>query len=239
MKSAALSIALTAAAAVSASAASVTVVADVNTAGKAVNDALYLNVLDSATSVLFSRNEEQQSDTRALFNAQAGVSAVEDASTLTDALLAGVDLLVITRFYNNAIDYTAAEIASVANFVSDGGDVLVILEATAGSSLYSAYNSLLTGIGSAIQYTTGRTVMPFTDASLEDTDISDSSMSFAVDAYAHLSGGDAVAMDDTGAVFVAYEDIEDGPVVPLPGALPLMAAGGLALVGLKRRRTKR
>lgn len=223
-----------------ASAATVTVIADVNAAANRVgNRPLYDAILGSSTSVLFSRNDAQQFPTFNFYNGKSGVTATESGATLTSSILSSVDLLVITRNFNNAVNYTAAEISSIASFVQGGGDVLVVLEAPINSGLFGGYNSLLSGIGTAIRYTGGRGGTS-TDFSLADTDISNSTMSFQGAAVAHLSGGDAVAINANGDVFVATETIgtSSGPaVIPVPASLPLLAGGLLVMAGLRRRRS--
>lgn len=219
-------------------ASTLTVIADVNAgADEGSNASLYQNILGDSASVLFSREDEQQDDTLTFYNAQAGVSATESAATITSALLANVDLLVVTAFFNNAIDYAASEITAMADFLSGGGDILVVLEANENSALLDSYNDLLTGLGSDIQYTGDRVVANATDDSLEGTIISSAADSFTVSAYNTLSGGSSVAFDAAGGTFVAVQVIDSVAAVPLPATLPLLAfaLGGVGFAARRKR----
>lgn len=219
-------------------ASTLTVLADVNADAfdQSGNQSVYLSILGDSTSVMFSRNEEQQDGTREFYNEQAGVTATEDASTITSALLANVDLLVISRFFRTAVDYAATEIEAMADFLSGGGDILVVLETD--NSFIDGYNSLLSGLGSEIQYTGDRVVAPATDGSLEDTAISTIADSFSVDAYNILSGGDSVAIDGNGGTFLSVETFDTVAEVPLPATLPLLAfaLGGVGFAARRKRR---
>lgn len=215
-----------------------TVLADVNADAfdSTSNQSVYLNILGDSTSVTFSRVDEQQDGTLDFFNAQAGVTAVENAATINSALLANVDLLVISRFFRAAVDYAAAEIDAMSDFLSGGGDILVVLESD--ESTLDGYNALLSGLGSEIQYTGGRVVASTTDSSLEDTVISTMGDSFSVSAYNILSGGDSVASDANGGTFLAVETFANVAEVPLPATLPLLAfaLGGAGFVARRKRR---
>lgn len=217
-----------------AAAGTIIVVADANTTNTANNLPLYGNFLGSATTVVFSRAEEQQDDIRTYYNGLAGVTATESAVTLNATVLSGVELLVVTRHFNNAFDYTASEIAAVNDFLVGGGSVLMIAEANANSAPLNGYNDFLTGIGSTIQYTGDRFGVDETISPVEATSLTTGITEFSVFHYNTLSGGAAAAIAENGTV-VAFETMNAMDVVE-PGSLAIVGAG---LVGLGFFRRKR
>lgn len=209
----------------------IAVVADVNAVeADEIASGFYDAILGSNTSVAFSRNEEQQGALLNYYNTLGGVSAVSDASVLTAAVLSGYDMIVITRFFNNAIDYTAAEMTAIAAFVSNGGTVLAILEAAANSANLTGYNALLSGIGSTISYDGTRTTFFDGDIVAEITSLGPLGV-YDCNACNHLSGGTAVYIGQ-GGPFVAFDDAAS---VPEPGTLALLGIG-LFVMGLARRK---
>jgi hypothetical protein len=57
-----------------------------------------------------------------------GVTAIESSAVLATSFLSAVDLLVVTNNFSTPLDYTASEVAAVAQFVARGGAVLMIAE---------------------------------------------------------------------------------------------------------------
>ena len=208
-----------------ASAGVVSVVADVNAATSS-NFSFYDAILGTSQNVMFSRADEQQSAIFNHYNSQAGVTATENASTLTNASLAFTDLLVITRFFNNALNYSAAETSAIADFVTGGGDLLMITEASNSSHL-AGYNAILSAVGSSIAYTGFRSTSFQSGIVAESTSLGPLN-SFTVSAYNTLSGGTAVYNANNGTV-VAFESVS----VPAPSALLVL---GLGLVLMRTRK---
>lgn len=215
----------------------VAVVADVNArVHSSTNTSFYDAILDDNTNVLFSRHDEQQGDLNAYYANKTGVSTFENSAALTAGILAPVDLLVVTRYFNRAINYSAAEMTAISDFVSGGGDLLVILEARAQSNLLNGYNDLLTSVGSSIQYTGTRFAVVTPPFNAENTSLG-ALDPFRVSAYNTLSGGTSVYNDAAGNSVVAFQALGDpSQIVPSPTAAMagVFALGGLAL---RRRRS--
>lgn len=242
------------------SAGTVTVLPDRN-ATQSKNDTLANNgavldqILGDGTSVLFSRRTEGQNLLLARYNTTTGVDAnvrlniLPNLSTTTDLMrapLSDFDLLVLTRAPNEPINYSPEEVAEIVSFSQGGGDILLIAEAVdnnldfdTGLRPFDSYNAFLSDLGSSIRYVVDDWVVAgVTDSSLADTPISSAGDSFTVDAYNHLLGGTAVATDAEGRVFLAYEDLGDVAVIPLPASLSLLLGPGALLFGMASRRSR-
>jgi len=150
---------------------------------------------------------------------------------LTAAILSTYDMIVLTRNFNFSIDYTAAEMTAIADFVSSGGTVLTILEAVANSANLTGYNALLSGIGSTISYTGTRSTFFDGNIVAEITSLGPLGV-YDCNACNHLSGGTSVYIG-AGGPFVAFDDIQ--VQVPEPGTLALLGIG-LFVMGLARRK---
>lgn len=214
----------------SASAGLIAVVADVN-ADTPGNQNFFDAVLGGGTNVLFSRSVAQQGFLQANWNALPGVTAGASGGVVNAALLDGVDLFVVTTSFNNALDYTPAEIAAMNVFVDGGGSILAILESN--SPIADGYNDLLLGIGSSISYTGDRFGVAQNNIPAEATSLG-ALDPFQVSAYNTLSGGSPVYIANEGTV-VAIEDVS-GQAVPEPSSVALLAVGTMGLILARRRR---
>lgn len=211
----------------------ISVVADVNAAGNG-NLSFYDAILGSSEDVLFSRSAHQQTNILNHYNSLVGVTATTNGAPLTAALLGSIDMLVVTAFFNNSLNYTTSEIFEVANFVDSGGTVLMITEAQNPNA--AGYNDFLAGIGSSISYT-GLRIGASESITAENTSLG-SLDPFAVSWYNTLTGGTAVYNARSGTV-VAFEDTNgDIPPIPEPGTIILLASGLLGLAGFGRKHEK-
>ncbi|PWR03587.1 hypothetical protein DKT77_05440 [Meridianimarinicoccus roseus] len=236
MPSTALSFALAAGLALSAvcppgavRAGTLTVIGDVN-AGSADNLTLYGNVLGSGREVLFARGFAQLGGVVSHFRS-VGATAQDWAGPLTGAVLAGVDLLVLTTSYNTSFDFTAPELAAVGAYGLAGGSVLLVAEGNAPAAL-DGYNAVLAGIGGYIRFTGQRFAQTETLTDLPETDLTSGMTGFRVSPYSTLSGGTSAVTASNGSV-IAFEVFGAPPPAPvsLPPALPMLAGGiGVLLV---------
>lgn len=207
----------------------VAVVADVN-ANFSSNFDFYDAVLGSSEDVLFSRSDGPQNDIRNHYNSLSGVTAVQNAATLTASLLAPVDLLVVTRSFNASLDYAAAEMSAVANFVNNGGSVLMITESADPN--IDGYNNFLSSIGSTINYTGDRFLVDQSNIAAESTSLG-ALDPFQVSAYNTLSGGTATYVANNGVV-VAFEEVG---AVPEPASIVMWSMmGGIGFMARRRRK---
>ncbi len=195
----------------------ITVVGDVSAQD---NFSFFDAVLGPQTSVVFSRGAVQQPTLRTHWDELPGVSAIESSAVITISFLSTVALLVVTNNFSTPLDYTASEIGAVAQFVTNGGAVLLIAEF---NTIYwdpNIYDDFLIEIGSEIRFNDVRTntteaVPP------QDTPLTAGLEDFHTSAYNTLSGGTAACIGVAGTL-IAYE----GSMVPEPGT------GLLYLIGL-------
>ena len=211
-----------------ASAGLISVVADVN-ASNSNNFSFYDAILGSSQDVVFSRGISQQSSIFSHYNSISGVTATQNSSTLSSAILNTIDLLVVTSNFNNPFNYSVSEMSSIAGFVTGGGSVLMISEA----SNITSFNTFLSGIGSSIRYTGARVSVQQNNIGAETTSLG-SLNPFSVNAYNTLSGGTAVYNSNSGTV-VAFESVREPTSVTEPSTLAIFA---LAVIGLVSRRFK-
>ncbi|MCF6216860.1 MAG: PEP-CTERM sorting domain-containing protein [Emcibacter sp.] len=210
----------------------IVVVGDVNATGPG-NMPLYDNVLGAGTNVLFTRGVGQQAGLFNYYNSLAGVTATSTIAPITNALLAGVDLITIAGSFQQVLDYTTAEMNVIMNFLTSGGSLLMLTEAANVTS----YNEFLSTIGSNIQYTGQRFVVLDVVNPVEVTSITGGVSQFTADAYNTLSGGTAVAITPNGTV-VAFENTTTTVPLPEPAPLALLGLGLMGLVIARRRRAQ-
>ena len=219
------------------------------------NGAVFDQILGDNTRVLFNRRTEGQNLLLGRYNASPGVDAnvrlnvLPNLSTTTELLrapLSEFDLLVVTRAPNEPVDYSPEEVAEIVSFSQGGGDILFIAEALdnnldfdTGLRPFDSYNAFLSALGSSIRYVGDDWVVArATDTSLAATPVSSAGDTFTVDAYNHLLGGTAVATDPDGRAFLAYEDLGNVAVIPVPASLPLLLGPGALLLGMGWRRSR-
>ncbi|MCA8880435.1 MAG: hypothetical protein KDA73_10875 [Rhodobacteraceae bacterium] len=216
-------------------AATLMVVGDVN-AAPAANLPLYLNLLGSSRDVLFSRAKTSVGSIWLEYQKQSGVTVTQSAAPLTAALLATTDMLVIAPTFDTAMDYTAAELAAVKNFVFGGGKILMVAEAQA-SAVLANYNAVLQSLGTTIRYTGSRypdiEKVPAPKPSAYSTGLGP----FSLAKYDTLSGGRTIIQASRGPA-VVYEKLGGIAPIPLPAGLPLAGTGLLALGWFARRRRR-
>lgn len=158
-----------------------------------------------------------------------------DAVFLPDfsaASLGTIDFLTVgtpTRFPGNALSLTAQDTANVADFLNDGGDVLLYVETTTSTG-FNSYNSFLEALGSTIRFTGARANFRENFGEF-----------FQCNACNVLEGGVGLAVFEDGEFagqFAAASETfgSDTNPVPVPGALPLFLAGAAAFGAIKRRR---
>ena len=137
--------------------ASLVVVGDVN-ADVSANWGFYDSILGSGQSVLFSRQDYNQTGLLNHYNALTGVTASQSFTATLDAtLLSNVDLLVVTASFQSIFQspvYSDSEYDAISSYLQGGGSVLMIVETAIGATApLDSYNSFLAEIGSSIQMT--------------------------------------------------------------------------------------
>ncbi len=216
-----------------AAAGTVLAVGDVN-AARTGNLALFTNLLGDATDVLFSRSGTTVNAVWQAFRAAPGVTAVQDGQTLTETLLDGVDLLVLSAGFDKVMTYSDAEMAAAAAFLSGGGRLLLVAEAQNQTAIAS-YNAVLARLGTTIRFTGTRIASSETVAVAPGDPLLGGLTSFAVSKYDTLAGGTAL-ISGAGGPVVAAETLPNLAPVGIPGGLPLTASAVALLLVLRHRR---
>lgn len=216
-----------------ATAGTVLVVGDVN-AARTGNLPLFTNLLGAATDVLFTRSGTTVNAVWQAFSTVPGVTAVQDSQTLTETVLDGMDLLVLSAGFDKAMTYSDAEMAAAAGFLSGGGRLLLVAEAQNQTAIAS-YNAVLSRLGTAIRYDGTRISKSETVAVTQGDPLVGGLTSFSLAKYNTLAGGTAL-ISGTGGTVVAAEILPDVAPVGIPGGLPLTASAVALLLVLRHRR---
>ncbi|WP_193141466.1 hypothetical protein [Meridianimarinicoccus sp. MJW13] len=203
-----------------------TVMGDVN-AGVEANQPMFDNLLGRGNTVVIARERAQLGRLQDHINAQPGQTATVVAGPVTSALLSGVDLLILTAFYNGALVYALPEQEAIRDFLFDTGNVIVVAEAS-NATVLTGYNALLAGIGATISYTGARYDDFGTATGLPNLPVTQGVTGFALNRYNGLSGGTAVVRTVLGTA-VAQQRLGITAPVPLPPTL-LGLGGALALL---------
>jgi len=218
-----------------ASAGTVLVVGDVN-AARVGNMALFTNLLADGESVLFSRSGTTVNAVWLAFRAAPGVTATQTTAPLSDTVLAGLDVLVLSAGFDRPLNYTDEEMTAAATFLSTGGRLLLVAEAQ-NQTTVASYNAVLTRLGSGIRYTGTRIGSSETVAVASGDALVEGQSSFLLSKYNTLTGGTTLVSGAAGSV-VAVDRLKDVAPVDLPGGLPL-AASALAMLLLLSRTGQR
>ena len=213
-----------------ASAGTVLVVGDIN-AARVGNMALFTNLLGDADGVLFSRNGTTVNAIWQAFRTAPGVTATQTTAPLTDTVLAGLDLLVLSAGFDRPLSYTDDEMTAAAAFLSTGGRLLLLAEAQ-NQTAVASYNAVLARLGTGIRYTGSRIGSSETVAVAPGDPLLAGQSAFLLSKYNTLAGGTTLVAGAAGPV-VAVDRLKDVAPVDLPGGLPL-AASALATLLLLR-----
>ncbi|MCA8882907.1 MAG: hypothetical protein KDA50_04060 [Rhodobacteraceae bacterium] len=218
-----------------AEAGTLTVISDTS-AGASANWPVFDNILGGGTSVLFGRGTASLGSLDFHLENLPGVTTTSTTTPLTTAALAGVDLLIVTTFYNSSLTFTNSELAAMHDFLHGDGDLLLVAEAT-NSWLLSGYNELLADMGSTIRYSAQRNFSNVVVTNLPDTGITAGVASFTVNTFNPLFGGTPAVVTNN-LVAVTVQDMTPPVVTPAP--IPVPAAhwalgGGLLCLGALRR----
>lgn len=199
------------------------------------------NLLRGGSNVLLSRKVEYSwiadgYNTDGMvnyYNSQADISLNIIDSTLSQAQLNGIDLLVLHLPYSSPHEYNTDEVGLISNHLFNGGDVAILAEIQFDDSTIDSYNNFLNSIGSSIQFESfERCCGGHHDAdTLNDSFITSDVSKFQVAGFNNLLGGIA-AIQDQGFTAVSYQKISE---VPIPATAWLFASALMGLVGLKHR----
>jgi hypothetical protein len=212
-----------------ASAGFITVIGDVN-ADERPNTQLYENLLDSSDNVLFSRLRYLGVDGIANLYYQLNVeSVVIGSSTITQDILADVDLLVFNQFRrNNTLYYSEDELNVINSFVKGGGNLIVVAE-TQFDRHYDNINTFLSGVGSSIRFDGFSVESAIANAAKHP--FTQDIATLAVSSFNILTGGSALYTTSNGHTVVATEQI-GGPALANAAFSISTASNGSAATSL-------
>jgi PEP-CTERM motif len=215
-------------------------IADTVTGGNAT---FFSNVLGSGTKVLIqeldSGTATSGGNIASYYNGLSGVTATQTTATSV-ASLAGMNLF-ITMLPQGA--YSGAEISAMSSFLSGGGTVFFIGEATGyipGGIADPIITSTLGTLGSAMTMS-GANGVDYGNAVVVPNALTAGVSNFNYVYTAWVSGGtplfDTNPTSGTGLPFIEVQTV-GGSLTPEPASEVLML-GGLAGLGLLARRKKR
>lgn len=219
----------------------IVVVGDQNAADPADdigNKTFYTNLLGTTDNVWVSRfSFAFINDLRAYYDSLSGVTATASNATVTSASLAGYGLFVVAPFYNTALDYTAAEVSALADFLDGGGDILMVGEAY-DTAVVDSYNDFLGGVGSAIRFTEPRTSGALGTIASDPLTAGVTSFHFVV--QNPLTGGTALISTDLGDTVIATEGTGSATAnVSEPAPLAVLGLGLAGFAAGRRRSARR
>lgn len=177
-------------------------------------------------------------------------TATEQVGTITSANLAGKDMLLIGASLSKPA-YTSNELSLISGFVKNGGSLFLAGEYNANfTNANIGINSILAAIGSSMRLSTTTNLDDGGQKKLNNLSVANSVFTAGVNDWSVAFGttidlgNEATALitgtapdTDRRGISVAYQNLGNTSVVPLPAALPMLAAAMslFGVIGWRRR----